>query len=219
MTLAASDVKPRPPSFPSTGVLGLAVATLTRSAFTTICADLIRIVEGDFDPGLVIGIRTGGLIVANAMARAGAGTPMVVPITCRRPSTTVKARVPMLRRVLSSLPPPMVDLMRRVEHQWLIAPTARKPSGRFVDPGDVAAVAEAIDAMSCRPSILVVDDAVDSGATLLAVLNTLRRFCPPEADIRTAAVTQTLAEPMVRPDYVIFRGVLCRFPWSFDATD
>jgi adenine/guanine phosphoribosyltransferase-like PRPP-binding protein len=200
-------------------VLGLAVATLTRSAFATTCADLIRIVEGDFDPGLVVGIRTGGLVVANAMARAGAGAPTVIPVTCRRPSTTVKARIPMLRRVLTSLPPPMIDLMRRIEHQWLIAPAARKPSARVVDSDDVRAVTEALHAMSHPPSILVVDDAVDSGATLLAVLNALRRICPPEADIRTAAVTQTLPEPMVRPDYVIFRGVLCRFPWSFDAVD
>ena len=27
----------------------------------------------------------------------------------------------------------------------------------------------------------------------------------------------TPADPVVAPDYALYRGVLCRFPWSFDA--
>jgi hypothetical protein len=28
----------------------------------------------------------------------------------------------------------------------------------------------------------------------------------------------TLDQPLVEPDFALYRGVLCRFPWSFDAT-
>jgi hypothetical protein len=27
----------------------------------------------------------------------------------------------------------------------------------------------------------------------------------------------TTEDPVVAPDYALYRGVLCRFPWSFDA--
>jgi hypoxanthine phosphoribosyltransferase len=64
---------------------------------------------------------------------------------------------------------------------------------------------------------LVIDDAVDSGATLATALQVLRDVCPPGTEMRSAAITQTLDRPMVRPDYVLHRGTLCRFPGSFDA--
>ena len=64
---------------------------------------------------------------------------------------------------------------------------------------------------------LVADDAVDSGTTLSTVLGLLGDVCPPGSEIRSAAITQTLDNPTTSPDYVLFRGTLCRFPWSFDA--
>jgi hypothetical protein len=41
--------------------------------------------------------------------------------------------------------------------------------------------------------------------------------CPSPAELRTAVITVTLEHPAVQPDYALYRGVLCRFPWSFDA--
>jgi hypothetical protein len=60
---------------------------------------------------------------------------------------------------------------------------------------------------------------VDSGATLAAVLGTLREVCGPTTQLRTAVITVTMEDPAVEPDYTLYRGVLCRFPWSFDAAD
>jgi hypoxanthine phosphoribosyltransferase len=65
--------------------------------------------------------------------------------------------------------------------------------------------------------VLVVDDAVDSGVTLATVLRLLRESSPPDTQFRSAVVTVTLAQPLAEPDFVLYRGVLCRFPWSFDA--
>jgi len=67
--------------------------------------------------------------------------------------------------------------------------------------------------------ILVTDDAVDSGVTLSTVLRHLRKISSFDADFRSAAITQTLEHPIVTPDYLMFHGTLCRFPWSFDAAD
>ena len=52
-----------------------------------------------------------------------------------------------------------------------------------------------------------------------AVLRTLREVCPPATELRAAAITVTLDDPVVEPDYALYRGVLCRFPWSFDAVN
>ena len=63
----------------------------------------------------------------------------------------------------------------------------------------------------------MVDDAVDSGVTLAAVLDLLRDTCRRDIRFRSAVITVTLDNPMTEPDYTLYRGVPCRFPWSFDA--
>jgi hypothetical protein len=50
--------------------LGPPLATLHEPAFAIACAKLMRLVEADITPTMVVGIRTGGLIVARAMVRA-----------------------------------------------------------------------------------------------------------------------------------------------------
>lgn len=65
--------------------------------------------------------------------------------------------------------------------------------------------------------MLLVDDAVDSGTTMLRVAEALR--CGnPEIELRTAVITVTTAAPLLRPDYTIYDDrTLIRFPWSMDA--
>jgi hypoxanthine phosphoribosyltransferase len=67
-----------------------------------------------------------------------------------------------------------------------------------------------------NPSIVVVDDAVDSGATLARVLDAVSQRAP-GAEIRSAVVTVTTPEPWVTPRYTLYSRQLCRFPWSLDA--
>jgi uncharacterized protein len=197
--------------------LGPPLRSLDGQAFDEACADLMRRVEADYAPTLVIGIRTGGLVVAECMVRF-ASTPLtVLPLTCRRASTQAKSRIPLLRSILLGLPRPARDLLRRMEHQYITAPRAHRPRRQDIDPGEVGAVVAHIASLVSPPRVLVADDAVDSGVTLAAVLALLRDIAPAGSEIRSAAITQTLEHPLARPDFVLFRSVLCRFPWSFDA--
>ena len=197
--------------------LGPALMTLHQPAFDVACAKLMHLVEADFPPTMVIGIRTGGLTVARAMVRAATTDLPVLPITCQRGGTVAKSRLPWLRPMLAALPQPLVDMQRRLEQRLLIMRRTRKPPAQSVNRDDTAAIAATLAARSATPHVLVVDDAVDSGITLMTVLRLLREICPPETEIRSAAITQTFERPAVRPDYVLYRGLLCRFPWSFDA--
>lgn len=210
-TGSQTDAQSRP------GWLGPPLRTLHQAAFDAACGGLMRMVEGDFAPTLVVGIRTGGLTVANSMMRAGARRVPLMPVTCRRAATTAKSRLPWLRALLGLLPGKLVDLLRRLEHRLFITRRAHRQGGQSIDQAEAAAVAALLAAGPAEARILVVDDAVDSGVTLLTVLRTLREICPAGTEIRSAVITQTLENPQISPDYVLYRGVLCRFPWSFDA--
>jgi uncharacterized protein len=197
--------------------LGPPLLTLQGPEFDRACGDLMRLVEADYEPTLIVGIRTGGLIVAEAMVRAASVRPPLLPLTCRRATTDTKSRLPLLRTVLGALPRPLVNLLRRAEHRVVAMGSAQPGRRREVDRAEVTAIADRLALQPAPARVLVTDDAVDSGVTLAIVLRLLGDACPAGSEIRSASITQTLDNPTVRPDYVLFRGTLCRFPWSFDA--
>src|SRR5262249_3961034 len=90
------------PGFASGSWLGPPLLDLQGERFDKACAELMRLVESDYAPALLVGIRTGGLVVAEAMARFAAAPVTVLPLTSRRTSTATKSRVPLLRDVLGA---------------------------------------------------------------------------------------------------------------------
>ena len=81
------------------------VRTLDQPSFDDACAALMRRVEASYAPTLMVGIRTGGLVVAQAMARAAVNTLAIQPLTCRRAAD--RCQGPAL--VPASLLPPCRD--------------------------------------------------------------------------------------------------------------
>ncbi|MDE5857200.1 MAG: hypothetical protein K2H32_02425 [Muribaculaceae bacterium] len=61
-------------------------------------------------------------------------------------------------------------------------------------------------------NILIVDDAIDTGKTLLSILNELNNV-----NFKTAVLTVTIDNPKVTPHYNLFKNVILRFPWARDA--
>jgi hypoxanthine phosphoribosyltransferase len=192
------------------------VHNLDAGKFDSACAALMHQVLSAFRPDLLVGIRTGGLVVAEAMARASPAIP-VLPLTCRRASTGVKSRIKLLPTILATLPRPAVDGLRWLEHRLLSARRRTPGTVQQIDHAEAATVRRYLAQGTASPNVLIVDDAVDSGVTLATVLRLLREASPPNTQFRSAVVTVTLADPLVEPDFVLYRGVLCRFPWSFDA--
>jgi hypoxanthine phosphoribosyltransferase len=205
---------PGPSAAPAWPAALLPTRTLGRAAFDDACEELIGMVRCDYAPVLLVGVRTGGLVVAETMAQA-TSLP-VLPLTCRRPSTAIKSRVPGLKPLLATLPEPLLNALRRAEHR-LAAGNRRAARPTQIDRAEAIAIGNWLRIVPDRARVLVVDDAVDSGLTLATVLRTLREVCPPDVEFRTAVITVTMKDPAVAPDYALYRGVLCRFPWSFDA--
>lgn len=180
------------------------VVTLDDKQFAAHCARLAQLTEGDGAFDTVVGIVTGGEYVARAMAQH-MDTANVVTVCRQRPSTRRKGG--MFRRVVKCLPRRILDLLRIVESRIL--------AGRRHTPGPDMPVVIPTDIDDAK-RILVVDDAIDSGHTMQAVVNAIAARCP-EAQIHTAVITVTTPHPSFRPDYTLYDdGTLIRFPWSAD---
>lgn len=161
-------------------------------------------------PDLIIGIQSGGWHVATAIT-----TPQttLLPITCRRDSTTKKQQS-YLFNILASLPYRVTDWLRVLEHLYRAGKHTEAKKVVF-DPAEVAAIG---DYLRENPEafVLIIDDAVDSGATLKNVTETVCGLITPPQIVKTAAITVTTCTPLIEPDYSLHHHVLCRFPWSYD---
>ncbi len=181
------------------------VVTLHNDDFIAHCRALEEAIRSDFAPDLVVAIASGGTYVAERMFTNIPHTD----ISARRPSTQSKGRMEFAWRVIKALPEPLRNLLRITESKLL---AKRRPATEF-DPSSINGTA-----YQGAKNILVVDDAVDSGATLGTVLDALRDIVP-NANIRSAVLTITTARPAVYPDYTIYHytdKTLLRFPWSKD---
>lgn len=193
------------------------ILDIDRRQFSQEAARLLGMVTAEFEPEILVGIRSGGYLLAEAMAEQTVpGSIRLVSLTRRRASTRSKNRLK-LKQILGVVPRPVKNALRRLEHRYLMAVTSRQQVGPLQpDADEDRALRAALAAAGETCRILVVDDAVDSGATLLAVLRYIREVVAPAAEVRSAVITVTHTDPMVEPDYTLYRQVLCRFYWSSD---
>lgn len=180
------------------------VITLDCQNFTDACRDLAReVAASGFTPSIIIGVRTGGEFVAREFMPFFPASRLAI-VELHRPSTSAKSS---FSRLLASLPRPVLDRLR-VAESWLLSLLPRRRTPHVNLPASLAS------ALPRR--LLVVDDAADSGVTLLAIVESLRRVRP-DADIRTVVLTVTTSSPAIHPDFALYRNrTLIRFPWSMD---
>lgn len=165
----------------------------------------------------VIGVANGGIPLAKRVTQllteAGISNSYA-EVLCQRPTTSkYKARSPALKRILGALlrhaPTPITNRLRQIEHAYL-----SKRRGKHIHR--TVQVTEEPGELTAR--VLLVDDAIDSGASMRAIIEHLHSSYGLRRDaveILTAAVTQ--ANPMIEPTYAWTEGNLVRFPWSLDA--
>ncbi len=164
-------------------------------------------VSAGITPDVVIGIRTGGGYIADAVMKVLSGKhcrPLYIEAFLQRSSTPRKKRL--LSGILPFFPTWILDRLRIIESYML----ARNVKNDAVLPevmfsGEISG-----------GKILVVDDAIDSGRTMKAVLDSLVERGVSRDDIFTAVITVTTDSPLIKPDYYIYNKTLIRFPWSID---
>lgn len=194
------------------------IRTLDHTRLSDASAELFSIVCHDFQPTLLLGIRRGGYIVAERMlAGAAHERCSLLALSRCRPSTRKKNQSATVKRLLRALPRFAADRLRVIEHVLLTGIGRPRATPFTPDASEFAAVGAHLQAHG-DARILIVDDAVDSGATLAAVRDVVKGAAPC-AIIKTAAIVVTTENPIIEPDYFLYRHELCRFPWSLDFED
>lgn len=192
------------------------VITLTPEEFEASCRELEKKVrDSGFDFEILIGIATGGTYVADHMH-----APLRLDIIKQRPATSARHRL--LPGLLKRLPRKICDFMRIAESRFYALVSLIKPAHATPTKLPDSLMDTLRTAGTCT-SVLIVDDAVDSGTTMLSVVQAVSKAAP-DAEVRTAALTLTrpagrfTPAPLITPDYLLFpAGAIIRFPWAPDA--
>lgn len=178
--------------------------------FTARCHALSGMVGCSYTPDLIVGVLAGGAEVAAQVQRVSQFDAALCLVGTARPSSELKRRI-FLERLVGRMPTRVLDCLRIAEHRV----RERRFSSGTESARSVWIPDDATLAMVGAKRILVVDDAVDTGRTMRAVVDEIRRVSA--AEIRTAAITVTFHSPLIDPDFALEHGVLMRFPWSMDA--
>lgn len=191
------------------------VITLNNEALEEHASRLAGMVAADgrrYDA--IVGVRRGGSIVCDTFCRhfPSANYGFRTDVSLQRPSTRKKGGS--VSKLLKKLPYWMLNLMRMAESKILVI-KQRFSNHRTSDveiPEDLMQMLK----IQKKIEILLIDDAIDSGDTLYAIINTLRKVNP-SLGVKVVVITVTTKSPRTFPDYYIYNNrTLIRFPWSND---
>ncbi len=178
------------------------VLSLDWQSFAEACRDLRRASNASgFSPDAVIAIPRGGL---NLLKYGWADVPNI-EITIQKPSGfSLKKHAAKLLRLL---PLSLRDRLRIWDAKRLVKRTGHMAGTTITIPPIDQSIKK----------ILLLDDAVDSGATMQAIVSAVKAKYP-DIDVRSAAITVTAERPVYMPDYYLYHNfTLVRMPWSIDA--
>jgi hypoxanthine phosphoribosyltransferase len=192
------------------------VITLDDDGFEKACSDLASHLhdKGRFD--IIIGVRTGGAVVAAKVFEKLSQSDVCIKYfeAGAERSTTATKKKGGIKAMIRSLPRLLQDFLRNMEHIIVVLTSAlhfEKQRSIRLDDELRTYLATAGEGHVC-----VIDDAIDSGATIRALVEEIRGIAP-EIVITIAVLVVTLRAPVVRPDVSVFENVLIRFPWAVDA--
>ena len=164
--------------------------------------------EGGFTPRHILCVERAGLLVGYELADLF--MCKVSGIRASRYGTSLKSKG---KIILRNLPRFMTHFLRSVELKSQVhdVNSARNVSFEFneLPPFDEK---PAVD-----ENILIVDDAIDTGHSLVAVINFLLEHGYSKENLKVAVLTTTGEGSVINADYSLLKNVICAFPWSYDS--
>ena len=157
---------------------------------------------GAFDGCPVLSIGAGGTTVFNELKTAHPH----ISVECRRPTSDLRQKK-LLVMLARRLPAPVRDLLRSWEHRLLLL---FEPGRRDVRAGDGE-----LARLRSSDRVVILDDAIDTGATIKAVIDRLRG-AGFQGGVTTVVFAWTNPRSLVRPDFWFRESMLVKFPWSHD---
>lgn len=189
----------------------------SEAAFSVECrklAELIKKKGVEYD--LVIGVATGGKDVADKIVEYLGYSGEYAIVKRQRLSTQAKNKTPFLRQIIQALPTWINDKLRALEvtvAEWKFERSRHKSFPRC----EVRSISngEAI-LKGDHQNILIIDDTIDSGRTLLDVEHYVRQHNE-KGKVEFAALTTTHRRPLLVSDYLLYERCILKFPWSLDG--
>lgn len=192
------------------------VINLLGADFESACHHLASKVLETYQPDLVVGVLTGGGYVGREMMKALPESldRKYTEIKIQRLSTKKKEKG-LLKVIIKYSPTFLLNWMRMLESVVLERKAKKdnpKRTGTIIIPEEIDEFLK-----ESPKKILLVDDAIDSGATLNLLKEHLGIYYK-DAAIKLAVITVTTPHPITDADYYLYHDrVLVRFPWSNDV--
>lgn len=174
-----------------------------------------NIIQNDFVPDIIIGIATGGVYVSRPVRdtlieHGWKGHYFEVRLSR---SSTEKKKKFNIGMLLKMMPYFILNILRNLE---VTAFELTKP--KIFDSrkeNKVVFPPELERDIFLAKSVLLIDDAIDTGNTVLAMKNVIQRLNA-NVDVKVAVLTVTHKRPFIEPDFTLYRRVLLRCPWAED---
>lgn len=190
------------------------VKTLYTEDFNKECLLLGHDIYADYDPDVIIGVLNGGGYVGRQIVQVSPKETTYVEVKIQRDGTTKKEKG-LIHRILQSLPYGVLNILRILESivlEYKSKKNNTKRKGTIKLPDNVVSFLSDGE----NKKVLLVDDAIDSGATLLLIKQYLMSKFE-NIDVKIAVITITTKQPLVVADYYrYYNRTLIRFPWSND---
>lgn len=182
--------------------MGFKILNLDLQSFADVCHKLeTKVADDGYVPDIVIDIPRGGSRMCPYIFSEANHAEITL---VRPPKGVLKNR---LKNILKYMPRFVNDWLRKTEARHLVRRKKHMDNTTIILP--------ALD--SSIRHILLIDDAVDSGATLKAIADKFSCHYP-SIEIRTAVITVTGEAPVYMPQYCMFNdSTLIRTPWSIDS--
>lgn len=185
------------------------VITLNRQSFSNACAELAFKI--DIQPDLVIGILNGGGYVVNEIKQNNFNCSQFQLVQFNRNKGFLDFFAKPF--VLKLIPNKILNRLR-IYKAINAKKTIHKLNLKELSYYKLDFKFDVSFGNGIK-SILIIDDAIDTGRVMFVVKNNLKILFP-SAIIKTAVISWTLQNSIEKPDYYIFKNVLVRFPWSKD---
>lgn len=188
------------------------VVTLDEKAFNQEAQKLSqKILDANYTPEMIIGIKSGGAYLSKAM-QSYFTEIYYGEVSLQRPSTKRKKRFN-IGVLLKRLPYSLTNILRKWE---LLVFEATKDDNYNSDREKQVCIDDDVQKhLKNIKRVLLVDDAIDSGVTMLGVKNVLLKINP-NLEIKTAALTQTHKKSFIQADFLLYQRVLLRCMWAED---
>jgi len=191
------------------------VITLDNKKLTQYSQKLaIEILKSKYQPDLIIGIQTGGAFVSKPLyteitkhyKTAYCEVGLSRPLSHKKKKFNIKI-------LLQYFPYVLLNFMRNLE--VFIYELFKSQKYGLTRQNEIIIDIDTVDCIKKAKNILLVDDAIDSGATLLEVKTKILSLNK-NTQIKTAVLTSTHKSSYIDVDFSIFKRVLLRCPWSND---